>query len=107
LRQSLGVKDDSPLAPRTFRNHFEHFDERLEVWATSSKRKNFIDSNIGPPGFLAGFDAEDFLRNLDTENMAVTFRGDAYNIKPVVAAIHDLWARAARAVAEAFGLPRR
>lgn len=45
LRASLSVDDDSPLEPRTFRNHFEHFDERLEQWATSSERRNFADSN--------------------------------------------------------------
>src|SRR3989442_13158213 len=30
LRTLLSVSDGSPLTPRTFRNHFEHFDERLE-----------------------------------------------------------------------------
>jgi hypothetical protein len=42
LRQTLEVSDDSPAAPRIFRNHFEHFDERLEEWAARSKRKNFV-----------------------------------------------------------------
>lgn len=46
LRDSLGVQEQSPLAPRSFRNHFEHFDERLEAWAASSKRHNFADSNV-------------------------------------------------------------
>jgi hypothetical protein len=30
LRASLSVEDNSCLQPRTFRNHFEHYDERLE-----------------------------------------------------------------------------
>jgi hypothetical protein len=68
LRASLSVSDDSPLRPRIFRNHFEHFDERLEQWATSSKRHNFADSNVGPPNMIVGIDPEDFLRNFDTEN---------------------------------------
>lgn len=92
LRTSLGVPDSSPLEPRTFRNHFEHFDERLEQWATSLQRKNFADSNVDPAGMIAGLDPGDYLRNFDTKNYAVTFRGDAYLLKPVVDAIRELHA---------------
>jgi hypothetical protein len=33
LRRDLQVEEDSPLASRVLRNHFEHFDERLDAWA--------------------------------------------------------------------------
>jgi len=95
LRASLSVGDDSPLEPRAFRNHFEHFDERLEQWATSSERRNFADSNVGPPGMIVGLEPGDFLRNFDTTNFAVTFRGDTYHLQPVINAIRDLWRKAA------------
>lgn len=94
LKNSLGVDDSSPLAPRGFRNHFEHFDERLEDWATSSKRKNFVDSNLGPSGMISGVDPEDYLRNFDTIKNAVTFRGDEYNLKPMIDAIIELHGKA-------------
>jgi len=94
LRNSLGVPDSSPLQPRTFRNHFEHFDERLEEWATASHRMNFADSNVGPTGMLSGMDAGDYLRNLDTAKCAVTFRGDTYPLKPIVDALQELHGRA-------------
>jgi hypothetical protein len=81
LRASFNVSDSSPLEPRTFRNHFEHFDERLEQWATSSQRRNFADSNVGPAGMISGLDAGDYLRNFDTSQYAVTFRGDTYSLK--------------------------
>lgn len=90
LKNSLGVDDSSPLAPRTFRNYFEHFDERLEDWATSSKQKNFVDSNVGPSGMISGIDPEDYLRNFDTTKNAVTFRGDEYDLRPMVDAIIEL-----------------
>lgn len=90
LKSSLGVDDSSPLAPRTFRNHFEHFDERLEDWATSSKRQGFVDSNVGPSGMISGIDPEDYLRNFDTTKGAITFRGDEYILKPMVDAIVEL-----------------
>lgn len=98
LRLSLAVPDGSILAPRTFRNHFEHFDERLEEWAASSQRKNFADSNVGPTGMISGLNPGDYLRNLDTTQCAVTFRGDTYLLRPLVEAVSKLHVKA---VAEA------
>ena len=94
LRSSLGVPDSSALAPRTIRNHFEHFDERLEKWAIASPRKCVADSNVGPPGMISGLDAGDYLRNLEPSKLAVTFRGDTYLLKPVVDALRELHGKA-------------
>ena len=91
LRKRLDIEDNSSIQPRNFRNHFEHFDERLELWATSSKRHNFVDSNIGPSNMIAGIDAEDFLRNFDDTAWTLTFRGDKYELKPIIDAIYDLY----------------
>ena len=96
LRTSLSIRGGSVLAPRNFRNHIEHFDERLEEWATSSQRRNFVDSNVGPPGMIAGVDKKDFLRNFDTERFAITFRGDTYALRPVVEAVQQLRDAAAK-----------
>lgn len=93
LRELLLVDDESILAPRRFRNHFEHFDERLEDWATSSDRHNVADSNIGPPSMIVGLDPSDFLRNFDTSRFAITFRGDVYEVRPIVEAIRALLPR--------------
>jgi len=93
LRKSLGIKDNSPIQPRNFRNHFEHFDERLESWATSSKRHNFVDSNIGSSNMIAGIATEDFLRNFDNTTWTVTFRGDKYQLEPIIHVIYDLYRR--------------
>ena len=95
LRASFSVGDDSPLEPRKFRNHFEHFDERLEQWATSSERRNFADSNVGPPGMIVGLEPGDYLRNFNTTDFAITFRGDIYHLQPMINAIRDLWQKAA------------
>lgn len=94
LRASLFVSGDSPLEPRTFRNHFEHFDQRLEAWATSSKRRNFADSNVGPTVMIVGLEPGDFLRNFDSTLFAVTFRGDVYDLRPIADAVRDLWEKA-------------
>lgn len=95
LRQSLCVDDNSPLEPRHFRNHFEHFDERLEAWATKSKRRNLVDSCVGPADFISVIDPEDYLRNFDTSSYGVTFQGDVYQLQPIVDAVVELYPIAA------------
>lgn len=84
LRESLKVKEDSILFSKTLRNDFEHYDERIETWYTESERRNYIDSNIGPTGFIGGVDPTDFLRNYDTTLGAVTFKGKVYELQPIV-----------------------
>jgi hypothetical protein len=91
LRKSLGIKDDSSIKPRNFRNHFEHFDERLKNWATSSKKHNFVDSNIGQFNMITGIDQKDFLRNFNPTSWTLIFRGDKYELKPVIEDIYDLY----------------
>lgn len=91
LRKSLGIEDNSPIQPRNFRNHFEHFDERLEEWAESSERHNFVDSSILPPNMIAGIDQKDYLRNFDPTTWTLTFRGDKYELKPIIKAIYELY----------------
>jgi hypothetical protein len=94
LRASLEVEGDSPLASRTLRNQFEHFDERLARWAVSSKQRVFIDASVRPVGVISGAEPGDYLRNFDPQNFAVTFRGDRYHLLPIVEAIEQLWHRA-------------
>ena len=94
LRALLNVPDNSPLKPRKFRDIFEHFDERLEGWATSSERRNFADSNIGPPGMIAGLEVRDHLRHYDPDRQTLTFRGDEYELRPIIEALRDLVAKA-------------
>jgi len=95
LRNSLGIKNDSPIRQREGRNRFEHFDEWLEEWATSSKGNNFIDSNIGPINkMVVGIAQEDILRNLDPTTWTLTFIGEKYELKPMIEGIHYLYLKA-------------
>lgn len=92
LRESLNVDDDSPVRPRTIRNHFEHFDEWISVAAKSGF---FIDSNIGAKERLIVIDgapAPDqlYLRHYDPDTDTVTFWDDAIALGPVVAELERL-----------------
>ena len=94
LKVSLEVEEDSPLEPRTFRNHFEHFDLWLEQWALSMEPRLWVDSHIGPPGRIPGIEPGDYLRHFDPRNFSITFRGDSHDLPPIVEAIEQLWHKA-------------
>ncbi|WP_367330713.1 hypothetical protein [Sphingobacterium multivorum] len=48
LRELLGVEDNNPLASRKFRNHFEHYDERVEEWFESNFQGVYVDLSMNP-----------------------------------------------------------
>jgi hypothetical protein len=89
LRNSLNISSGSALKPRTLRNHFEHFDERIERWANASRRHNFMDSNIGPS--ISGVDPADFMRNFDPGNWTATFQGAVYPLDPLVTEVKSIY----------------
>jgi hypothetical protein len=97
------VAEDSPLRLRTARDHLEHFDERLEAWARNSRQRNFIDCNIGSPGAIRWEVApEDYMRHLDPSTMTLMFQRRSYPLRPLVAAVEELAARAEAAADRTF-----
>lgn len=83
LRDSLGISDESPLLPTSMRNHFEHYDERLDEWQEESTDHNYGDMNIA---MQANFVGEiDSFRELDPGAMVVSFWGDKYDLGALVA----------------------
>ena len=99
LRASLSVEDNSCLQPRTFRNHFEHYDQRLEEFFLSLEPQNFsyIDGNVSPGGIrglASHVDPKQALRHFDQEAWTLLFRGEPFHLKPLVKAICDLLPKA-------------
>ena len=43
LRKLFKLSSKSSLRNRDIRNHFEHFDSRIQEWSSSSARRNFLD----------------------------------------------------------------
>lgn len=66
----------------------------MEKWIISSEHHNFADSIVGSPDAIVGLESGDRLRILDTTNFVVTYRGDAYPLKPIVDSIKDLYQKA-------------
>jgi hypothetical protein len=101
LRKVLQVPENSPVKDKKFRDTFEHYDERVDRWASSSKRKNYSDMNISMGGFSAipsGIDTIDCMRNLDVsrdgKNLTLTFQGEYYDLTMTKDSVIELLERA-------------
>jgi hypothetical protein len=88
LRESVQVDDTSILKTSPIlRNHFEHFDERIDEWETKSARHLFVDRNIGDSTkMVSPQPAEvEIFRNYDPATFQLTFWGDSINLRDLVA----------------------
>ncbi len=90
LRNSLQIRDDSPLRPLTMRNNYDHFDERLDQWWKESKRHNSVDLLIGARARIAGVDDIDRFRMYDPQTKDLMFWGETFNIGEIIEAIRQL-----------------
>jgi len=84
LRKLFDITDDSPLNEKNFRNHFEHFDCKIQDWAMQSTRHSFSDRTIGLSGSISGRDEIDSLRNFDPKNQTLTFTGYELQLHPLI-----------------------
>ena len=101
LRRRLDLRDDSnPLGDRTVRDHFEHFDERLDEWA-NQKVPALSDREIIPSGepwaditAVTRHDGSRVevpkFRRFRSWNYKVSFHDDEIDLKRVVDAANEL-----------------
>jgi hypothetical protein len=67
------------------RNHYEHFDERLDEWWMTSRIRGHADKNFYPVCFLESeFGEENCFRNFDSKPGILTFMGQHFAIEPVM-----------------------
>lgn len=92
LRELLGVEDNNPLASRKFRNHFEHYDERIEEWFESNSQGVYIDLAMNPSlrNLHFGMPALNTHRGYNSYNNSVVFRGEILYLDDVLAALDTL-----------------
>lgn len=100
LRELLDLDDNNLLSDRTFRNHFEHYDERIEEWFDRNSSAVYIDSRIDP------FEPTQFSlpqiihRKYNPISQKLTFRDETINLAAVLAAIAEI-----REKCKSFTLP--
>jgi len=90
LRRRLAVANPSALEPRSLRDTFEHFDGRLEEWASISNRHNFVDRFVGQLSAIAGLEADDFMRHFDPDTAEISFRQETFRLGPMLAELRTL-----------------
>jgi len=90
LRELLGVDDNNLLSDRTFRNHFEHYDERIEEWFDTNNSAVYRDSRIytfeptswGLPQF--------FHRSYNPISRTLSFRDESIDLGAVLAELVEI-----------------
>lgn len=98
LRRVLGVGDDSPLNDRTLRNHFEHFDERLDEWAELIGSGHPMDLYFfcggdhqgGQQALRDALRKEQLLRGFDPTTETIFFHGDPFDVHALLKAVDDV-----------------
>jgi len=93
LRSSIKVTDSSPLRPTKMRNHFEHFDNRLDTWWAEAESKGqyfYADKNIEAQDMSAKLEERPF-RGFDPSTGNLTFWGDTYNLKEIVQEVNRIY----------------
>lgn len=90
LRTALGIQQGHVLENRSLRNHYEHFDERLDDWSQLSRDRRLADRIIGPPWTVSGLEEHEIIRHYDPEARVLTFRGERYCIQDLADALGDV-----------------
>jgi hypothetical protein len=96
LRALLNVPEDSPLQGRQFRDHWEHYDVRLDQWAKTPRDTPDSTDFIGPTSRFP--EATLFLRAYDPETQTLSFRGEVLELAPILPIVGRV-----RQLAEGYG----
>ena len=90
LRSILEIDNGNILEERKLRNHFEHYDERIDDWFKTNKSAVYIDSKIEPfePG-ISGF--KQFAhREYNPLTREFIFRGEKFDIGGLLVELEKL-----------------
>jgi len=86
LRRLLKIQDDNPIADRKFRDHFEHYDERLEKW--TENRRGYFDFVMNPS--MHTFGHQNISRGYEVDSNTLVFQGETLDLDAVVKALKEI-----------------
>lgn len=92
LRQLLKVEKDNPLSIRKFRNHFEHYDERIEEYLKDNSQGVYIDLAMNPnlkSGIFNSFPLNAH-RGYNSFNNTLVFREETLDLNEILTALDNL-----------------
>ncbi|MBT0571480.1 hypothetical protein KIK84_14220 [Curvibacter sp. CHRR-16] len=90
LRRLLNVDDDNLLADRKFRNHFEHYDERIEDWFIKHGSAVYRDSIVNSFGSIWGNNPPNDHRAYNPVTQTLTFRGESVDLAALLNALEEI-----------------
>jgi len=88
LRQLLKVEKDNLLCDRKFRNHFEHYDERVEEWFEKQSDGVYIDLSMNS-SLRTGMPSNDH-RGYNAFNNTLLFRGELLDLDELLKALEQI-----------------
>lgn len=88
LREMLKVEADNILSNRKFRNHFEHYDERIEEWFGNRSDGVYIDLAMNP-SLREGFGGNNH-RGYNLFDNSLMFRGERLDLNKVLNALSEV-----------------
>lgn len=102
LRNLLQIPSGHAIQARTLRDHFEHFDERLDDWAERSKNRNIVQRLLGPRNAIGGdaIQNDDIIDHYDPVTKIYAFRGEGFDFQAIASGIRDLYEKINRRLSE-------
>ena len=93
LRKAIGITKEHPVQNRALRDHFEHFDERLDDWAERSKNRNIVKHLVGPRNAIGGdaISDEDIIHHYDPAEKVYAFRGEKFDVQLLASGLTDIY----------------
>jgi hypothetical protein len=90
LRKLLNVAKRNLLSDRKFRNHFEHYDDRIETWFEENPSAVYMDLAIDPFKSVLGNFPVNYHRAYDPSTQTLTFRGETFDLVAVLNALEEI-----------------
>ncbi|MDD4013970.1 MAG: hypothetical protein PHW14_07245 [Candidatus Omnitrophica bacterium] len=90
LRELLKVDDNNILSDRKFRNHFEHYDERIEDWFKKQSSAVYSDLAVDPFKSIWGNVPTNQHRAYDPLAQTLTFRGESFDLAAVLKELKEI-----------------
>ena len=93
LRQLLKIETDSPLSSRKFRNHFEHYDERVEENFENVSSAMYVDLAMNPHlnSGIFGNSPRYTHRGYNTFNNTVVFRNEILDFNELFKELKNIY----------------